>query len=146
MNISPNKLVIRRLLKHDRTQVFSALTDPAKMAKWFYGMETGQAKVTVDLRPGGKFEIEMFNEKGEQECKPHGIYLEIVPPERVVFTWTSEGSVKDTKVAIELFERDGGTELVLTHELPADMIEPHRQGWTNCLIHLEALLSAGTKG
>ena len=46
MNISPNKLVIRRLLKNDRAQVFSALTDPAKMAKWFYGMETGQAKVT----------------------------------------------------------------------------------------------------
>ena len=145
MNISPNKLVIRRLLKHDRAQVFSALTDPAKMAKWFYGMETGQAKVTIDLRPGGNFEIEMFNEKGEEECKPHGIYLEIVPPERVVFTWTSEGSVKDTKVAIELFERDGGTELVLTHELPPDMIAPHRQGWTNCLIHLEALLSSGTK-
>lgn len=146
MNISPNKLVIRRLLKHDRTQVFSALTDPAKMAKWFYGMETGQAKVTADLRPGGKFEIEMFNEKGEEECKPHGIYLEIVPPERVVFTWTSEDSVKDTKVAIELFERDGGTELVLTHELSSDMIAPHRQGWTNCLIHLEALLSSRTKG
>ncbi len=35
MNISPNKLVIRRLLKNDRAQVFSALTDPAKMAKWF---------------------------------------------------------------------------------------------------------------
>jgi uncharacterized protein YndB with AHSA1/START domain len=146
MNISPNKLVIRRLLKHDRAQVFSALTDPAKMAKWFYGMETGQAKVTSDLRPGGNFEIEMLSENGEEECKPHGIYLEIVPLERVVFTWTSEGSVKDTRVAIELFERDGGTELVLTHELPADTIEPHRQGWTNCLIHLEDLLSSGTKG
>ena len=146
MSISPNKLVVRRLLKHDREQVFSALTDPAKMAKGFYGMETGQAKGTIDLRPGGNFEIEMFNEKGEEECKLHGIYLEIVPPERVVFTWTSQGSVKDTKVAIELFERDGGTELVLTHELPADLIAPHRQGWTNCLIHLEALLSSGTKG
>jgi len=33
--------------------------------------------------------------------------LEIVLPERVVFTWTSECSVKDTKVGIELFERDG---------------------------------------
>jgi uncharacterized protein YndB with AHSA1/START domain len=36
-------------------QVFAALTDPAKMADWFYGMETGQAKVTVDLRPGGQY-------------------------------------------------------------------------------------------
>ena len=77
MNINPNKLVIRRLLKHDRAQVFSALTDPAKMAKWFYGMDTCQAKVIVDLRPGGNFEIGMLNEKGEEEYKPHGAYLEI---------------------------------------------------------------------
>ncbi len=67
-------------------------------------METGQAEVTADLRPGGNFEMGMFNEKGEEECKPHGIYLEIVPPERVVFTWTSEGSVKDTGAAIERFD------------------------------------------
>jgi uncharacterized protein YndB with AHSA1/START domain len=145
MNISPNKLVIRRLLKHDRAQVFSALTDPAKMAKWFYGMETCQAKVTVDLRPGGNFEIGMLNEKGEEEYKPHGAYLEIAPPERLVFTWTAEGFVKDTKVVIELFEQDGGTELVLTHELPPDAIAPHQQGWTNCLIRLESYLESETK-
>ena len=144
MNISPNKLVIRRLLKHDRAQVFSALTDPAKMAQWFYGMETGQAKVTIDLRPGGNYVTEMSNET--EEHKSHGTYLEIIPPEKLVFTWTSDCLVEDTTVTIELFEREGGTELVLTHELPEDMIAPHRQGWTNCLIHLEALLSSGTKG
>ena len=60
------------------------------MAKWFYGMGTCQAKVTVDLRPGGNFEIGMLNEKGEEEYKPHGAYLEIAPPERLVFTWTAE--------------------------------------------------------
>jgi|SRR4030088_1937267 uncharacterized protein YndB with AHSA1/START domain len=144
MNISLNKLVIRRLLKHDRAQVFSALTDPAKMADWFYGMETGQAKVTVDLRPGGQYVIEMSNEAGEN-CKPHGTYLEIVPPGKLVFTWSSKGFVTDTKVTVELFERNGGTELVLTHELPEDMVEDHRQGWTNCLLHLESYLGSGTK-
>ncbi len=140
MNKSPKKLVIKRLLKRDRREVFSALTDPVKMAQWFYGMETGQAKVTMDLRPGGKYLIEMFNDEG-QNHKPHGTYLEIVPPERLVFTWTAEGFVTDSKVTIELFERGEGTELVLTHELPEDMIEPHRQGWTNCLMHLEAFLN-----
>jgi uncharacterized protein YndB with AHSA1/START domain len=143
MNISPNKLIIRRILKHDRERVFSALTDPAKMEKWFYGMETGQAKVTSDLRPGGNYEIEMSNQ--ETVCKPHGAYLEIVPPEKVVFTWSSKGFVTETTVVIELFERDAGTELVLTHELPADAIESHREGWTNCLNHLEILLSSRTE-
>ncbi len=140
MNKSPNKLVIKRLLKCDRREVFSALTDPVKMSQWFYGMETGQAKVTLDLRPGGEYLIAMFNEEG-QNHKAHGTYLEIVPPERLVFTWVSEGFVADSKVTIELFERGEWTELVLTHELPEDMIEPHRQGWTNCLVHLEAFLN-----
>ena len=140
MNQSPKKLVIKRLLKRDRREVFSALTDPIKMAQWFYGMETGQAKVTMDLCPGGKYLIEMFNEEG-QNHQAHGTYLEIVPPERLVFTWTSEGFATDSKVTIELFERGEWTELVLIHELPEDMIEPHRQGWTNCLMHLEVFLN-----
>jgi uncharacterized protein YndB with AHSA1/START domain len=140
MNQSPKKLVIKRLLKRDRREVFSALTDPIKMAQWFYGMETGQAKVTMDLCPGGKYLIEMFNEEG-QNHQAHGTYLEIVPPERLVFTWTTEGFVADSRVTIELFERGEWTELVLIHELPEDMIEPHRQGWTNCLMHLEVFLN-----
>ena len=132
------KLVIKRLLKADRKRVFSALTDPQKMTQWFYGMETGQARVTCDLRVGGKYSIEMVNE--EQTCVPGGEYLEIVPPEKLVFTWSVDGLVEDSKVTIELFERGKQTELVLTHELPEEVSEPHAQGWKNCLDHLEALL------
>jgi len=47
-------LVIRRAIAAPREQVFNYLTIPEKMAKWFYGMDVGQAKATVDLRPGGK--------------------------------------------------------------------------------------------
>jgi len=133
------KLVVKRLLKADRGRVFSALTDPAKMGQWFYGMETGQARVTSDFRVGGKYSIEMFN--AEQQCVPSGEYLEIAPPERLVFTWSVDGLVKHSKVTIELFEKGPHTELVLTHELPADVIEPHRHGWVNCLDHLESLLA-----
>ncbi len=143
MNKKPNILVVKRLLKHDRSEVFSALTDPAKMAQWFYGMETGQAKVTRDLRPGGKYLIEMSNEEVSNH-NPHGIYLEIVPPERLVFTWSLEGFVTDTKVTMELFERGEWTELVVTHELPEDMIDSHRRGWTNCLAHLASFLHNNT--
>ncbi|HWX18739.1 MAG TPA: SRPBCC domain-containing protein [Candidatus Binatia bacterium] len=132
------KLVIKRVLKADRERVFSALTDPAKMAQWFYGMDTGQARVRCDFRVGGKYSIEMFND--EQQCVPTGEYLEIVPPEKVVFTWSVDGKVKNSKVTIELFAKGNDTELVLTHELPQDVREPHQHGWVNCLNHLEALL------
>jgi uncharacterized protein YndB with AHSA1/START domain len=125
-------------LKAERARVFAALTDPAKMAQWFYGMESGQARVASDFVVGGKYCIEMFNEA--QPCVPTEEYLEIVPPEKLVFTWSVDGLVRNSKVTIELFEKGNQTELVLTHELPQDVIEPHRQGWANCLAHLEALL------
>ena len=59
------------------------------MAQWFYGMETGQAKVKCDFRVGGKYAIEMSNP--EITCTPSGEYLEIVPPRKIVFTWNSPG-------------------------------------------------------
>jgi uncharacterized protein YndB with AHSA1/START domain len=133
------KLVIKRMLKADRRRVFSALSDPAKMAQWFYGMDTGRARVTCDFRVGGKYSIEMFND--EQQCVPTGEYLEIVPPEKLVFTWSVDGVVKDSKVTIELFEKGDRTEFVLTHELPQDVLERHQHGWVNCVNHLEGLLA-----
>src|SRR5262245_45291947 len=139
MKHETKKLVIRRLLKAERKRIFSALSDPVKMADWFYGMERGQARVTCDFRIGGKYCVEMFNE--ESQCVATGEYLEIVPPEKLVFTWSNDGLVKNSKVTIELFEKGDQTELVLTHELPQDVIERHQHGWANCLDHLEALLS-----
>jgi uncharacterized protein YndB with AHSA1/START domain len=140
VNKQSDSLQIRRISKHARAHVFSALTEPTKMAQWFFGMKAGRAKVTSDLRPGGKYVIEMSDD--EQSCSPHGTYLEITPPERLVFTWSSKEREADSTVTIELFEHEGGTELVLTHELPRDKIEDHQQGWNNCLDHLEQFLDA----
>jgi uncharacterized protein YndB with AHSA1/START domain len=140
MNESFHSLKIRRFSRHARAHVFSALTEPTKMAQWFFGMKTGRAKVTNDLRPGGKYVIEMSDD--EQSCSPRGTYLEVAPPERLVFTWSSKEREAESKVTIELFETEGGTELVLTHELPPDKIEGHQQGWNNCLDHLEQFLDA----
>ncbi len=138
MNKQSDSLQIRRFSKHERARVFLALTEPAKMAQWFFGMKGGRAKVTNDLRPGGKYIIDMSD--SEKSCSPHGTYLEITPPERLVFTWSSKEFVIESTVTIELFEREGGTDLVLTHELPRDAAEAHQQGWNNCLDHLEQFL------
>lgn len=141
MASQPHSLRITRHLNHDRARVFSALTDPAKMTQWFFGMKNGRSKVTNDLRPGGKYTIEMAND--EMSGTSHGTYLEIVPPEKLVFTWSSDCGAAETKVTIELFERGGGTDLVLTHELPESDAPSHREGWNGCLDHLEIFLDGG---
>ena len=76
-----------------------------------------------------------------------GVYREIEPPRRLVFTWRwedGEGPKEgETLVTVELHERDGGTELVLTHERFADTDarDGHEQGWTSALNRLEAHLT-----
>lgn len=131
-------LQIVRQLKHDRARVFSALTDPAKMAQWFFGMKGGRANVTNDLRPGGTYAIEMIGEN--KTSTPKGTYLEIVPPEKLVFTWLGCMDGRESKVTVELFEHGAGTKLVLTHELPEDQIQSHRDGWNVCFDNLELYL------
>jgi uncharacterized protein YndB with AHSA1/START domain len=139
-------LQIVRQFSHEPARVFSALTDPAKMSQWFFCSESGGTKVTNDLRPGGKYVVEMPHD-GEAVVI-HGVYLEVVPPTRLVFTWNSTRGVKDSKVTFELSPIPGGTKLVITHELPEDKVQEHREGWIVCFDNLEAFLGreiSGTK-
>jgi uncharacterized protein YndB with AHSA1/START domain len=138
MSNPSHSLQIIRQLKHERARVFSALTDPAKMAQWFFGTPGGSSKVTNDLRPGGTYTIEM---PGSDCGRQQGTYLEIVPPEKLVFTWIPCKAGNLTKVTVELSEAEGGTKLVLTHELPEDQVAGHREGWNICFNHLELYLA-----
>jgi uncharacterized protein YndB with AHSA1/START domain len=77
----------------------------------------------------------------------HGTYLEVKAPERLVFTWEwkdypAPGDSGDTLVTVELFERGGQTELVLTHEKFATEAarQDHATGWVGCLGAMAKLL------
>ena len=133
--MKPNhSLTITRQLKHERARVFSALTDPAKMSQWFF-MTGGRAQVTNELRRGGKYRIEMS--KGDYKGTSEGEYLEIVPPERLVFSWHAcGGGGPETRATITLAEQDGGTLLTIVHELPEEQVAGHRDGWNMCFDHL----------
>lgn len=137
-------LQIVRQLTHEPARVFSALTDPAKMSQWFFCSEAGGTKVTNDLRPGGKYVVEMPH--GGTTVVIHGIYLEIVPPKRLVFTWNSTRGVADSKVTFELSPIPEGTKLMITHELPEDMVPEHREGWIACFDNLESFLGREIPG
>ena len=140
MSAAPRTLKIVRRLRHERARVFAALTDPVKMARWFFAYQGGRATVRNDLRPGGRYAIEMTD--GKERCAPQGVYLEIVPPAKLVFTWSMDKLAAETKVTVELVEDGPGTKLILTHELPPEQIPPHEAGWKNCLDHLAAFLAA----
>ncbi len=134
-------LEIKRNLNAAQSDVYDALTKPEIMAEWFFGMEGGSAKIESDFRVGGKYVINMFKGDGSSsDCAdyaPHGSFLEIDSPNKIVFTWISEGFVDHSVVTISLSTTEEGTELTLRHELPEQVVNEHRQGWETCLGHLE---------
>ena len=126
--------------------VFRAWTDPKALAAWFGPQGVEARKVEVDLRPGGRYSLEMFESDGGVHPLS-GTYQEVTPPERLVMTWVwghGELDGLEMLVTIELRAAKGGTDLTLIHEkLPSDTArEKHEFGWTGCFDSLEQFLAA----
>ena len=137
-------LQLNRFFKAPRETVFRAWTDPEALAAWF-GPEGVRARnVEVDPRPGGRFSLEMYETDGIYPLS--GTFREVSPPERLVLSWVwGSGELEglESVVTVELREKDGGTELTLTHAgLPTDRARVmHGHGWTGSFNCLEQFLA-----
>jgi uncharacterized protein YndB with AHSA1/START domain len=148
MSLAANVLVepsltLKRRLKASPEAVYAAWTDPEKIVRWF-GPDTGPVKqAETDLRVGGRYFVIFNTEDGEQH-HVSGVYREVVPDEKLVFTWTWRTLPERESVVTILIKPDGsGSLLTLMHEKFFD--EPardrHREGWTGCLDKLERFLA-----
>jgi len=135
-------LEITRFINAPRAHVYAAWTDPAQLKQWWGPEGVRTRNFTADARVGGKYRWDLFNQEGE-EMSVFGEYQELVPGRKVVFTWKWDDDENWTEhnsiVTVELADRDGGTELRLTHEkLPSeDSRDRHSQGWDSVLDRLE---------
>jgi len=123
--------------------VFSFLTDPAKLRKWFV------ADAKTDPRPGGSYELTM----ADPEYVAAGKYVEVQPPTRLVFTWGWKGGdeptpVGATTVEITLHPDGPGTLLRFVHSgFTSDTSrESHGKGWTKYLNRLAIAAAGGDPG
>jgi uncharacterized protein YndB with AHSA1/START domain len=137
-------LVVRRVLPVERERVFAAWLDPVSLATWMRPGDTTSAIVEVDPRVGGRFRILMQQPQASCSYEHQGEYLAIEPPSLLSFTWISAATdLRPTVVTVELHQRDGGTELVLTHRrVPPEQLSGHRRGWTEIVRLLETELIA----
>ena len=119
---------------------FEALSRPELMSRWLNAGPDGHAEAICDFRVGGTFTVKMFGGSGELAASVKGRYLEIDPSRRIVCTWIVKGFVEYSELEFRLETVIGGTELTLTHKLSKPLIEPHSQGWPNCLNRLEEVL------
>lgn len=136
----PTTLRLTRTFAASREKVFRAWVEPQALKSWFAPSDSFETPVAeVELRTGGKYRIVMRSPEGETHTVI-GIYREIQPPEKLVFSWAWEGwpEAQETLVTVEFHERGGQTELVLTHErFPDEAIrDKHGEGWNGCLDRL----------
>ena len=144
------KLELARVFDAPRELVFKAWTDVDQFKPWFGAAACNGSSlqsVKVDARVGGKYRIQARQADGEFYTTV-GVYREVKPPERLVFTWAFEkdgsgdefGEVEppETLVTLEFKARGKQTELILTHEHFASTTsrDRHGQGWTRCLNEL----------
>jgi uncharacterized protein YndB with AHSA1/START domain len=147
METTTDRLKVTRTFKASRQRVFRAWTEPELMMRWFVEGDADMDVCEIDLREGGKYRLE--GHVGGRRWSIWGSYLEVRPPERLVYTWTwrhdpgkgvSEG--EDTRVTVDFRDVGEETELVLTHErfASARARDEHTQGWKTCLDQLGRLL------
>jgi uncharacterized protein YndB with AHSA1/START domain len=142
-------LVLRqsRTFRASRERIFRAFTDPEQLAKWWGPKGFTVPQCTLEAHQGGTWRTVMRSPEGQDHIVS-GVYREITPPERLVFTWAWETEGErghETVVTIELLEVSGGTRLDLTHEVfeTEDGRNQHRDGWGGCLDSLEQALAEG---
>ena len=134
-------LTVKRTINADKETIVKALTDENIMEKWFFaGPEGWSASVKSKAVVDEDYKIDIY---GENDTYTHtGIFKEVVPNEKIVFTWNSK-SVQDTLVTITLTEQGDATEVKLTHEFMPNqqMIENHTKGWTVILERLDNVVT-----
>ena len=135
-------LTLKRRLKAAPAEVYAAWTDPEKIVKWF-GPDAGPVKqADTDVRLGGRYAVTFHTEDGEQH-HVSGVYREVVPNEKLVFTWAWRTMPERESLVTILVKPDGsGTLLTLIHERFFDEAarDRHREGWSGCLDKLVSYL------
>ncbi|HEX2050366.1 MAG TPA: SRPBCC family protein [Actinomycetota bacterium] len=108
---SDREIAMERVFDAPRELVFEAHTSCEHMANWWgpHGYTFGACE--LDFRPGGKWRIVHRSPEGE-EFTFYGEFREIVPPERIVWTFGFEGMPGEPAVeTLTLEEHDGKTTL-----------------------------------
>ncbi len=136
-----SELTYTRVFDAPRELVFRCMLEPEHLTHFWgpAGVSTPLETIKVDARPGGVFETVMVNDSDGARYPTRAVYVEIVAPERIV--WTEPGSGVTTT---SIFRDLGGerTELQIRQaNAPEGYRSPEaRAGFSTSLDRLAAYL------
>ena len=138
-------LTLKRHYPAPIEKVYRAWTDPEALKHWFGPSDDGHVVVSeTNLKVGGRYRVVVEMPSGEQH-RVGGVYREIVPNAKLVFTWAWESTPeRESLVTVKLAKAGDGTDMTLIHEQFFDEAarDRHQRGWTETLERLARHLSA----
>ncbi|MGI9008469.1 MAG: SRPBCC family protein [Streptosporangiaceae bacterium] len=117
-----DQLVYTRVFEAPRELVFRCMIEPEHLTHFWgpAGVSTPAGTITVDARPGGKFETVMVNDADGRTYPTSAVFVEVREPERLV--WTEPGSGMTTTSTFT--DLGGSRTQVRIHQ--AHVPEPYR--------------------
>ncbi|MEP6754120.1 MAG: SRPBCC domain-containing protein [Chthonomonadales bacterium] len=144
---SPNEnlyeLSITRIFNAPRELVYEAFSDAEHTKQWMGPRGFVATHLEQDVRPGGKWrtclhQVAEWNGRIIPDLWQGGVFKEVVPPERLVYTfaWDGQGGqpTRETVVTISFTEVDADNTRMDFHQAFFDSIEQrdgHNQGWNS---------------
>ena len=117
---SDREIRMTRLFDAPRALVFEAMTRPEHVRRWWGCLGDGYSVPVcdIDLRVGGGWRF--VNKHPQGEAAFHGVYREIAPPSRLVFTEIFEEYPDVETVVSTVFSDEGGkTRMTATVSYPS---------------------------
>ena len=141
---------LRQRFNAPRERVFKAWTDPEVLKQWWCPSGWAAAEIDVDLRVGGAYRIGMRRLAGGAPVYVDGVFLDVLVPERLVYTWHWKNAFEgmpETCVTVRFVETDGATDVVLAHETLPEIgtCLRHWNGWIAAWERIHRVVDNGGK-
>lgn len=134
-------LVITRDFDAPRTLVWDAWTIKEHALKWAGPRDYPVVETDHDIRPSGRWSGVLQGQNGER-LQQGGEYLEVVPLEKLVYTFAWDGD-DATLITVTFADQGRGTRMVFRQQglKTASSRDGHRGGWSSSFDRLDDFLA-----
>src|SRR6266516_981120 len=122
-------VVVERTFDAPVARVWKALTDVKEMREWYFDLKEFKAEVGFEF----EFVVEHEGTTYHHLCR----VTEVIPQQKIAYTWRYKGEPGDSLVTFELFDVGDKTRVKLTHtgietfpKTPAYARKNFETGWT----------------
>lgn len=105
---TPEPIIKEVMLDATVEKVWKALTDKEEMKKWYFDI--------AEFQPNEGFTFRFYGEKDGRKFTHICTIHQVIPNQRLSYTWTYEGIPAETLVVFDLFPEGQQTRLRLTHK------------------------------